>query len=390
MTTIAATGQLLTHGPLDLASPGSQRLRAFLSEADCTIGNFEGTVETPGAWPTKTKTLHLAAPGALFSIRDLGFDAVTHANNHSFDLGPPGIANTKSAALAAGLAFAGSGMDIDEAAAPALVQRNRKRIATLAVCLGPQPDIVYASADRAGIAPLRMRRAVAMPDAEFEVLRRVSSALGDDLHEKNRSRMGYRQEALAEDQTEVFGTTIKRASAVAPEWSAHPADLAAFNARLEQTCTDADFVAVSVHSHHWDPDWSRTPRWLHELACVFIDRGAHMVVGTGSPVVQPVAFHRGRPILGGLGNLIFHTRRSGTYDREGVSVWDSIACRARFNDAGECTELAIMPVAVGRPDSGPNGLPVGPQAHDDEAAKALFKKTTATLSQEDRGRVCLV
>jgi poly-gamma-glutamate capsule biosynthesis protein CapA/YwtB (metallophosphatase superfamily) len=390
MTTIAATGQLLTHGPLDLASPGSQRLRAFLSEADCTVGNFEGTVETPGAWPTKTKTLHLATPEALRSIRELGFDAVTHANNHSFDLGPPGIASTKAAALGAGLAFTGSGLNIDEARAPAIVERHRKRIATLAVCLGPQPDIVYASSDRAGIAPLRMRRAVAMPDAEFDAFRRVSSALGDDLREKNRSRMGYRQEALADDQTEVFGTTIKRSSAVAPEWSAHPGDLASFNARLDQTCADADFVVVSVHSHHWDPDWSRTPHWLHQLACGLIDRGAHMVVGTGSPVVQPVAFHRGRPILGGLGNLIFHTRRPGTYDREGVSVWDSIACRARFSESGECTELAIMPVAVGRPDEGPNGLPVGPQAHEEDAAEMLFQKTTATLTDEDRGRVRLV
>ncbi len=390
MTTIAATGQLLTHGRLDLASARSRRLQAFLSEADCTIGNFEGTVESPGAWPTKTKTLHLATPDALNSIRELGFDAVTHANNHSFDLGPPGIASTKAAALAAGLAFGGSGMTIDEAAAPAIVERARKRIATLAFCLGPQPDIVYASRDRAGIAPLRMRRAVAMPDAEFEAFRRVASGLGDDLREKNRSRMGYRQEALADDQTEVFGAAIRRGSAIAPEWSAHPGDLDAFNSKLAQACSEADLVVVAVHSHHWDPDWSRTPKWLHQLACGLIDRGAHMVVGTGSPVVQPVAFHRGRPILGGLGNLIFHTARSGTYDREGVSVWDSIACRARFNDAGECDELAIMPVVVGRPDAGPNGLPVGPQAHEGRAAEDLFKKTTATLSEEDRGRVRLV
>jgi poly-gamma-glutamate capsule biosynthesis protein CapA/YwtB (metallophosphatase superfamily) len=38
------------------------------------------------------------------------FHAVTHANNHAFDLGPPGIASTRAAVEAAGLKLAGSGL----------------------------------------------------------------------------------------------------------------------------------------------------------------------------------------------------------------------------------------------------------------------------------------
>ena len=389
MTSIAATGQLLLHGRLDFATPGAARLQEFLRGADASMGNLEATVESPGAWPTKTKTLHLAAASALQSVRDLGFDVATHANNHAFDLGPPGIVSTRAAAEAASLAFTGSGVNIDEAARPAFVDANGHRIAVLAVDLGPQGDIVYASSERAGVAPLRMRRTIAIPDAEFDSMRRVSAELGDDLRERSRSRMGYRQEALAQDQTETFGQNIRRGKGIQAEWSPHAGDWAAFEARLTEVRKASDLVAISVHSHHWDPDWGRTPQWLHALACSFIDLGAHMVVGTGSPVLQPVAFHRGRPILGGLGNLIFHTQRSATYDREGVDVWTGAACRAEFDATGQCHELSIMPVAVGRPDAGPNGLPMAPQALEGDAARVVFNRMSAGLGAEARTRVVL-
>jgi poly-gamma-glutamate capsule biosynthesis protein CapA/YwtB (metallophosphatase superfamily) len=389
MTTIVATGQLLLHGPLDLEAPGCERLRGFLATADVALGNLEATVETAGAWPTKTKTLHLASADALHSLHALGFGVVTHANNHAFDLGPPGIASTRKAAAEAGLAFAGSGGDLESASAPAVVTRGPRRVAVLALDLGPQPDIVYASSERAGIAPLRMKRTVMVPDAAFEAMCEVSRALGDDLRERSRSRMGYRQEALAFDQTEVFGASIVRGASVRAEWRAHPADAGALDAALQNSLRQADLLVVSLHSHHWDPDWSRTPAWLHDLACSMIDRGVHMVVGTGSPVLQPVSFHRGRPILGGLGNLIFHTRRSSTYDREGVDVWTGAACRATFDESGECNALEIMPVAVGRPDIGPRGLAVGPAALDRAAAGDVFDRLTARLDAGSKARVRL-
>ena len=95
--TVAITGQILVHGPLDLSGEGQRRVMDFL-KADVAFGNLEATVETAGSWPTKTKTLHLASPEALDSVRALGFHAVSHANNHAFDLGPPGIASTRAAA----------------------------------------------------------------------------------------------------------------------------------------------------------------------------------------------------------------------------------------------------------------------------------------------------
>src|SRR4051812_21745611 len=95
--TVAVTGQILIHGPLDFSGAEQRHVQDFL-KADVAFANLEATVETSESWPTKTKTLHLASARTLVSLRELGFHAVAHANNHAFDLGPPGIAETRAAA----------------------------------------------------------------------------------------------------------------------------------------------------------------------------------------------------------------------------------------------------------------------------------------------------
>ena len=141
--TVALTGQALLHGPLALSGPGD-RVRDLIGEADVAVANLEATVATEGAWPTKTKTLHLTNPEGIASLRALGFRVLTHANNHAFDLGPPGLVQTRIVAEGAGLHLVGSGANRDRAARPALVRTPAGTVAVHAVDLGPQPGIVYA------------------------------------------------------------------------------------------------------------------------------------------------------------------------------------------------------------------------------------------------------
>lgn len=350
--TVAVTGQILIHGPLDLSGEGQRQVMDFL-KADVAFGNLEATVQTAGSWPTKTKTLHLASPEALLSVRELGLHAVTHANNHAFDLGPPGIAATRAAAVQAGLKLAGSGAGLEEAAAPAIVRPagkpEGKALAIFSVDLGPQPEIVYASAERAGIAPLRMKRSVAVPPAEFEVLQRIVRDLGDDRRSAARAAVGY-DPGQARDLT-IFGTPIVRGDHISAEWAPDDEDLSRLIAGIAGAKAAGHLVAVALHGHHWDPEWTDTPAWLLHLCRRLIDDGADLVLGTGAPVMQPLTFHRGRAIIPGLGNFVFHTDRPTTYDQNGVDVWRSAAVRLTLSDDGTCLALALLPVAVGRPGS---------------------------------------
>jgi len=382
MLTVAVTGQILIHGPLDLCGEGQAEVRDFL-EADVAFGNLEATVETAGAWPTKTKTLHLATPEALVSVRELGLHAVTHANNHAFDLGPPGIASTRAAVETAGLKLAGSGADIEQAAAPAIVPGPHKSLAIFSVDLGPQPDINYASAERAGIAPLRMKRTVSVPADEFETLKRIVVTLGDDKRGAARAAVGY--DAGERPDLDVFGTPVVSGEAIAARWAADEKDMQRLADGIDAAKTIGDLVAVAIHGHHWDANWKTTPDWLIDLCRSLIDRGADLVLGTGAPVMQPIAFHRGRAIIAGLGNFVFHTGRPATYDEKGVDVWRSAAIRLTLADDGACEKLELLPVSVGRPVD--HGLPLGPVPLRGPDADDIRERALSGLSAADRQRV---
>ena len=84
--------------------------------------------------------------------------------------------------------------------------RNAGILGDLLIDLGPQPDINYASTDRAGIAPLRMKRPSPFPPAELETLRKIVGTLGDDKRSAARSAVGY--DAGERPELEVFGTPV--------------------------------------------------------------------------------------------------------------------------------------------------------------------------------------
>lgn len=386
---IAATGQALLHGAVDPSSAGYQAVRGFLAGADAALANFEAVLAVPGAWPTKTKTLHCAGPEALHSLRAMGFAAIAHANNHAFDLGPPGILATLAAAREAGIALVGSGEDSAAASRPAYVATAAGTVAVLSVDLGPQPDINYAGTGRAGICPLRMRRIVTVPEADYRRFAEIVSALGDDRREAARAAVGYRQQSGAMPKLELFGTELRQGADIAARWEPDVADWRALLEALVAAKAEADLVAIALHSHHWDPNWGQMPDWVRRLGCQLVDAGADMIVGTGSPVLQGLAFHNGRPILGSLGNFIFHTRRTATYAEKGVDVWTSTLARAHFDEEGQCRRFDLLPISAGRPPHEEGQAAPAPVPLEAAAAEAVREHLCAGLAAEEKAMVRL-
>lgn len=382
MIRLALAGQALLHGPLDLTAPQTAALSAALQGADQAIANLEATVTAPGAWPTKTKTLHLADPAALASLRQLGLTAVSHANNHAFDLGPPGIAATHAAARQAGLAICGSGADLAAAAAPALLPLPGARLALFSVDLGPQPDIVYAAPGRAGIAGLRMQRRIAVDAETHAVLARLAQTLGDDRRQQARAAVGFRGTPVA--GLELFGTAITEGDRVAELWDADPEDWARLAAGMAAARAAGAVVGVALHGHHWDADWRHSPDWLGTLGARLVEAGASFVLGTGAPVLQPLRFHRGAPIVTGLGNLVFHTRRADRYAAQGVDVWTGAALALTLGPDGTCHAVEALPLRAGGP---PETGGQGPAALTGPAAEAVMDFLAAGLSATDRTRL---
>jgi poly-gamma-glutamate capsule biosynthesis protein CapA/YwtB (metallophosphatase superfamily) len=388
---VSVTGQALLHGALDTVTPGSASVSEVLRSSDAALANLEATVKADGAWPTKTKTLHLTDEGGVASLRALGFDVLSHANNHAFDLGPPGIAQTRAAVERAGMHLTGSGADRAEAERAARIHAPGGTVAVLSVDLGPQPEIVYASGERSGINPLRVRRQAIVPHAAHALLRGVVEGLGDDRRAAARTAVGYQAGPATAAGLDVFGTEVLEGTAFDNRFVADPGDFDRLRSSLEDARTWADLVVVALHNHHWDADWTQTPAFVTELGRSLIDAGADLIVGTGSPVLQGMSFHRGKPILAGLGNFIFHTRRSEIYDERGVDVWTGIVCRCVFDLPDRtCSTLEVLPVAVGRPAAAPGLAAPAPSPLLGEDAQLAFARLIAGLTEADRARVTLL
>ncbi|MCO5732489.1 CapA family protein [Rhizobium sp. SSA_523] len=343
--TLAVTGQVLIHQPLDLTGAAAGDLLDFL-KADVTIGNFEGVVQAPGAWPTKTKTVHAVDKEVIASLAGLHFTAMSHANNHAFDLGPPGISASHAAMKAHKIQLAGSGMDLSAACSAAPITIGAQTVALLSVDLGPQPEIVYAGQDRAGIAPLRLRRKILLPPDDYARLSALNEALGDAARLRARQKVGYSGEVV--EGLEAFGTVFLPGDRLQPRWDVDPTDRERLQAEILGAKGRGEIVVLALHSHHWDADWTVTPVWYDRLTKDLVDAGADVVIGTGAPVLQPMRIYRDRAILPGLGNFIFHTRRAAVYDREGVDVWTSAAVRLHLDPEGRCLQVNAMPIRASR------------------------------------------
>jgi hypothetical protein len=88
-------------------------MRGYLSSADLTVGNLEGTLSVGG--PSKcgpgpgggTCFAFQAPPAYAEALHQAGFDLVNQANNHSMDYGDSGRAQTLAALRGAGVAQTG-------------------------------------------------------------------------------------------------------------------------------------------------------------------------------------------------------------------------------------------------------------------------------------------
>lgn len=221
--------------------------------ADLAIAHLEVPHTSRGA------ELHgdVPAPGAppenIAAIADAGFAMVSTAGNHMADCGAEGIADTRAELDAAGIAHAGAGATLAEAAAPAVVERNGRRIGLLSYnCVGPATG--WATNERAGFNYLRVDTADGSPIAPAAPLERVAPDALDSL----------------------------------------AADIA-------QLRSQADIVLVALHKGIVHTP-ARLAPYERPLAHAAIAAGADAVLGHHAHIVRGIEFVSGKPIFHGLGN----------------------------------------------------------------------------------------
>ncbi|MFC7405710.1 CapA family protein [Georgenia alba] len=256
MTLIYATGDLILERP-----DATALLRAaapVLAEGDVVVGHLEVPHTTASEVMTTDVPARPAPPSALDAVAAAGFDVLTLAGNHVFDLGPAGIADTRRHCAERGLLTTGAGPDLEAAWEPAVVEHGGRRVVVLSVnCVGPRET--WATATKPGAA-------------HVEVLTHYET-LGANPGGPPRIHTVVEPGSLAELRRRIAGHAAADATIILAlhKGLVHvPAELAAYE---------------------------------HEVARAAIDAGAAAVIGHHAHILKGVEVYRGRPILHGLGNF---------------------------------------------------------------------------------------
>jgi len=156
---LAAVGDLLlckgSDGIPYLRDPGliSPAVRSILAECDVLFANLECTLAGDGRHvPTEPRVV--GEPELVRSVAAAGFNVLTLANNHAFDCLDGGFQQLRGLLDELGLRHFGAGMNLDEAAAPAIVEVNGLRLAFLAAVDQRSGPYRFAAEDQWGVAPL--------------------------------------------------------------------------------------------------------------------------------------------------------------------------------------------------------------------------------------------
>jgi poly-gamma-glutamate capsule biosynthesis protein CapA/YwtB (metallophosphatase superfamily) len=133
-------------------------VRELMQDADISMINLENPV--PDDWSFHLEGTRFSGRPALLEIfTRAGIDWAGLANNHIYDYGPGGIADTLKHLDRFGIDHAGAGMDLDEARQYSVLEAGPGRVAILP-CLTLTP-IVWARPTRAGAMPCSDRQMVA-------------------------------------------------------------------------------------------------------------------------------------------------------------------------------------------------------------------------------------
>jgi poly-gamma-glutamate synthesis protein (capsule biosynthesis protein) len=290
-----------------------------LLKGDVIFTNFEGTVAEEGQPNEKAPeqgnpgTGFLAPPEALDALKALGFNLVSLANNHSWNLRAVGIENAIRSANRVGLAHAGTGNTADEAVAPGYLKTSKGTVALVAMASGEVAPGGAATATRPGVNELR-----------------VSPANTPNLCEGC--------SALEEDAQRIL-QSIRTAS------------------------RQADLVIAYQHNHIYEkpfgtimgeelPERLAPPPWIKKWTHAEVDAGADIVVMHGAPLVQGVEIYHNRPIFYDLGNFIFNFGSLGGLDEP--IIWESVVASVAFQGKN-LQSITFRPIVMnkigqGQPD----------------------------------------
>ena len=319
--TITVAGQSMIRSDIRATAPAEVPVIRGLLKGDVVFTNFEGAVAEPGETVNEGRGF-LAPPEALDALTAFGFNLLSLAGNHAFDLKATGVHNTIREADRRKIAHAGTGSNVAEATAPGYLHTPKGTIALVASASGLIGPDAGATSVRPGVNELRVE--------------------------------------AGDRQNEAF-VDLPGAPANAPNQQ----DAARILESIREARRHADLVIVYQHNHVFSnhsfatiftegmPERLAPNEWLQKWTHAEIDAGADIIVMHGAPLLHGIEIYHGRPIFYDLGNFIYNVPPTLTYIDEPMA-WESAVAYLQFQGKS-LRSVSLRPIVMnyvgeGQPD----------------------------------------
>ncbi len=338
-------------------------LRTYLDTCDVRITNFESNIEEFGDYAAAESggTWINTPPADFDDFMRYGFNVIGTGNNHAGDFSIHGVLSTLDELDRRGLAHMGTGRDLEEASAPAVLDIDGKKIAVIAFTMSFHKAMRAGSPSEAmrgrpGANCLTVQRAWPITKEQAEQLIEIGKA--SRINEENQVYIdtGY---ALPDPEGLVtFGGLQFCYDGRYPANYCNKADLARIVASIKEAKEKYDYVFVVSHSHtNAGGDFEEVPPALVEACHACIDAGASAIFGGGTHQLRPMEVYRGAPIFYSLGDFIYQGMRvhhlpADFMQKYGLpndaTAWDALMKRSHGGKIGlqaqECNFLSVLPL----------------------------------------------
>ena len=387
----AAVGDITM--PLPLAKWGDATFQEALKPvkaSDVAYANLEGSLIDWDDFvgPFAPGANRYGIPDTAADIKEMGFDAIGHANNHAFDYGVEGLLQTNEILEEAGLVYMGSGKNYGAAWAPRYLMTPKGRVAFVATttAMWAQLPSLAGARQESGEAPGRAGVAQINVDQSFLVPRSMSGML--EGMKKAFPTGGGLYATVDPDpgQITVMQRKFKYGNVERPEYTyeANKTEVAAALKSVREGKLKADFLSFGMHTHEHrfpeKPDTDPIPGdFLQPFAHQVIDAGADQFVGTGVHVLKGIEIYKGHPIFYGLGEFfrMQDTSRAGAAlpgrsDTNSDPIkYEAVVATTRWQ-GGKLAEVRLYPVWLNEADR--IALRGAPHAASPEQAQKTLKR----------------
>ena len=361
----------------------------------CTVSSFSG-----GHW--------LRSPTALLDeLKDFGFNCYSFANNHNLDFFYDGMLSTLEAFEKRGLAYAGAGRNLAEATRHCKVETPKGSVSMLAFTTAFEPSAAAGSSSgqipgRPGVSVLRHKVKYFVTKEQLESLRQIADGSIVNGRLKNRQALGS---VAVSDSVFPFDKLEFAVGDPGRMTYGNPYDIKRLEEAVKAAVADADHCVVYIHTHETKGESDAEPDYfVEEFARRAIDLGAKAIICSGTHQVKAVEIYKGVPIYYSIANFFFRPHDLTCYPLEWFEKYDldtnlsieeaenirskggtrglltqpynfqAIMPVIEWDEAGNCTKIAAMPISLGFDTPETKGFP---RLADKEVTDALYGKLTA-------------